>query len=131
MYKCYLCLKSNPLLKFQEQLSLQDFSPNKCELSKEMRFVETEMDACKVGLEECLKSNRRVGFLDENSRVTFDETIPNSPSTHGSSAGNSLKSDSEEEFDEDLMDRFYKNYDSDDSFHVRAVRKSSCPPTLN
>ena len=129
MCKCSLCLKSNLQLKFQEQLSLQDLSHNKSELSKKIRFVDTDMDVCKVGLEECLKSNRRVGFLDENSRVTFDETIPSSPSSDSGGADSSFES--EDEFDEDLMDRFYKNYDSDDSFHVRAVRKSSCPPTLN
>ena len=121
--------QSNPEPKFQEQLSLQDLSHNKSELSKNIRFVDSDMDVCKVGLEECLKSNRRVGFSDENSRVTFDETIPSSPSSYSSGAGSSFES--EDEFDEDLMDRFYKNYDSDDSFHVRAVRKSSCPPTLN
>lgn len=31
----------------------------------------------------------------------------------------------------EYLDHYYKNYDSDDSFCMRAIRKSSCPPTLN
>ncbi|KAL5250977.1 hypothetical protein ACHWQZ_G016642 [Mnemiopsis leidyi] len=116
-------------LNSMEQLSLKARDGFESEPSRDVCFAKTEKDVCQFGLDECVESNRRVGTMDNNtSRVSFKEAISTS-STSISSSGSSVTS--EDQFDEDYMDKFYKNYDSDDSFQVRAVRKSSCPPTLN
>ena len=67
---------------------------------------------------------RKVDFEEAAPRVKFEDDVLSSPSSSSSSC-------SGVELDDDLLDRYYKNYDSDDSFKVRAVRKSSCPPALN